>query len=225
MVQAGDSGRLAENRRRRGKGESEGRQLNDAMSGYAQAVRVLDGGEAPGDLAAAITKNGLTPVEGVTGLIFALRDVLRLRGWLRDAPIVIDQPAHLQGWSPRLADDPPRLRLVLDLERVDIAQLAALWVGQRERLQVTIRLMSRQLALGEAPAAHDLEALMAGHDGGLHEEQPDWACPACLLRAAEQRLIEQAAEAPDLHDSVEGREPKPPAGEERPPPDPLAEST
>lgn len=217
-----DSGRLAERRRRRGKEEPEDRRAQ-GVRGYAHAVMVLDGGYTPAELATEIMRNGVVPVEAMTGLIFAIRDVLRLRGWLADAPIVVEQPAHLQSWSPRMADEPPRIRLVFDLERIDVAQLAALWVAQQQRFQVTVRLLSRQMALGEAPPAQDLEALMAGHDGGLHQEQPDWACPACLLRAAEERLAEQAVEGTDQPPAPAEGEPEPPAAEEGPPPDPLAE--
>lgn len=195
----GDSGRLPEGKRRRKDKEphkAEGRR-ETGIRGYAHAVQVLDGISAPADLAGEIMRNGVTPDEAVIGLIFALRDVLRLRGWLDEAPIVVDRAAHLQSWTPRLQNEPPRLRLVLDLETIDVTQVAALWLAQQQRLRVTVRLLSHQMALGEAPAAQDLETLMQGHDAGLHEQHPDWACPACLLRAAEQRLTEQAAEEPD----------------------------
>ncbi len=200
-----DSGRLPDKRRRSRRKDAEDRQ-DMGIRGYAQAVQVIDGGVTPQDLAGEIIRDGVLPADSVTGLILAIRDVLRLRGWLDEAPIVVDRAALLQSWSPRLQDEPPRMRLVLDLENMDVTQVAALWRAQQQRLPVTVRLMSRQLALGEAPAAQDLDALMAAHDGAFHEEQPDWACPTCLLRAAEERLAEQ----PD-----EGTEPPP--GEEGPP--------
>lgn len=194
-------------RGRRGK-EPEDRR-GQGVRGYAHAVMVLDASASPAELAGEVLRNGVTPLDALTGLIYAVRDVLRLRGWLRDEPIVIDQAGHLQTWSPRLNEEPPRLRLVVDLETVNVAQLGALWIAHKDRLQVTLRLISRQLPLGEAPPAQDLEALMQGHDAGQHEDQPDWACPACLLRAAEERLTEQAAEGPQAPEDEAGAEPEP----------------
>ncbi len=220
----GDSGRLPEGKRRRKNKEPDKAEerRETGVQAYAHAVMALDGVSSPAALAAEIMRDSANGNEAITGLIFVLRDVLRLRGWLDEkAPIVVDRTAHLQSWTPKLQDDPPRLRLVLDLEAIDVTQVAALWLAQQQRLRVTVRLLSRQLALGEAPAAQDLKALMAAHDAGFHQEHPDWACPACLLRAAEERLMEEAAKQPEWAPG-DGPEPDaPPPEEARGDTDPL----
>lgn len=195
--------------------------VEPGVTAYRMAVEYLDNRLDVGALVDTITQNvqlrdgsgvalqgeeTLTTAEAIAQaaeplaiFLERLREVLTLRGW-GPAPIFeIMLSGRISGFQPKEAGGAQILQVKFDAEQLDAACLPNLWRAQGQKCGAAFRIAGVQLGMeGGMPAAQDLDAIIADHETGMHDKQPDWACPLCLAANAEARLREQDAEEETL---------------------------
>jgi hypothetical protein len=182
--------------------------LDPDTTGYRLALEYLDSRVDVGALVDTLTQNvdlsvpeGEARTEGemvalatepLAIFLERLREVLTLRGW-GPAPIFeIMLSGRISGFQPKETGGAQILQVKFDAEQLDAACLPNLWRAQGQKCGAAFRIAGVQLGMeGGMPAAQDLDRIIADHEAGQHDKQPDWACPLCLAINAEARLREQ----------------------------------
>lgn len=180
--------------------------VEPGVTAYRMAVEYLDNRLDVGALVDTITQDVQMEGEAVALateplaiFLERLREVLTLRGW-GPAPIFeIMLSGRISGFQPKEAGGAQILQVKFDAEQLDAACLPNLWRAQGQKCGAAFRIAGVQLGMeGGMPAAQDLDAIIADHETGQHDKQPDWACPLCLAANAEARLREQDAQEETL---------------------------